>query len=76
MASLTDDYHISDESLALRRRFLRLGSRDVATLRSLAGWAERHADDIAREFYDHEFAFEPTRRFFDKYAAKRGMSVE
>ena len=76
MPGLTDQYNISEESLALRRQFMRLGKRDVATLRSLAGWANRVADSMAHDFYDHEFAFEPTRRFFERYAAARGMSAD
>jgi methyl-accepting chemotaxis protein len=75
MAALTETYHISKESLALRRQFMRLTGRDVATLRSLSGWADRVAGSIAREFYDHQFAFGPTRKFFENHAASRGMSV-
>jgi len=76
MAALTEQYHISEESLALRREFLRFGPRDVATLKALAGWADRVADALAREFYDHEFAFAPTRQFFERYAAARGTRLE
>jgi len=76
MPGLTEQYSISEESLILRRQFMRLSKRDVATLRSLAGWADRVADRIAREFYDHEFAFGPTRRFFERYAAARGLPLD
>jgi methyl-accepting chemotaxis protein len=75
MALLTDEYHISEESLELRREFLRLTPRDVRTLRSLAGWANRVADSIAHEFYDHQFNFGPSARFFERYAASQGISV-
>jgi methyl-accepting chemotaxis protein len=76
MARLTDEYHISDESLELRRQFLRLSRSDISTLRSLAGWANGVADSIAREFYDHQFSFGPTREFFQNYAAGHGMSID
>jgi methyl-accepting chemotaxis protein len=75
MPGLTDQYRISEESLALRRQFLRLEPRDIATLRSLAGWADRVADDLARDFYDHEFAFSPTATFFERYGAGKGLTV-
>ena len=75
MATLTDEYHISEESLALRRQFLRLRGKDVSVLKAVAGWANRSADGIAREFYDHEFAFAPTREFFERYAAAHGMPL-
>jgi methyl-accepting chemotaxis protein len=76
MPGLTEQYRISEESLALRRQFLRLRPRDISTLRSLAGWSNRVADKIAREFYDHEFAFAPTRTFFQDYAAARGIPID
>ena len=76
MALLTDLYSISEESLDLRRQFLRLTSRDEATLRSLTGWADSVADSIAREFYDHQFGFAPSRYFFEQYAIARGISLE
>ena len=76
MALLTDQYHISEESLELRRQFLRMTPRDVSTLRSLAGWADRVADSIAREFYDHQFDFAPSRHFFEQYARAQGISIE
>jgi methyl-accepting chemotaxis protein len=76
MARLTEVYRISEESLALRREFLRLRPRDIATLRSLTGWADRIADSLSREFYDHEFAFAPTRHFFERYALARNVTLE
>ncbi len=76
MTGLTDQYRISEESLALRLEFLRLKPRDIRTLRSLAGWADRVADKLARDFYDHEFTFAPTRTFFERYAAAHGMKVD
>jgi methyl-accepting chemotaxis protein len=76
MARLTDEYHISEESLELRRQFLRLSSRDISTLRSLSGWANGVADSIAREFYDHQFSFGPSRSFFENYAAAHGMPID
>jgi methyl-accepting chemotaxis protein len=75
MPRLTEQYRISEESLALRREFLRLTGRDVAALRSLRGWSKHAANRIAREFYDHEFAFEPTRQFFERHAASRGVAL-
>lgn len=76
MEQLTRLYKISDANLDLRKRFLRFGPEDVRILRKLAGWAERAAGAIAKDFYDRQFAFPETRRFFEDFARKRGISVE
>ena len=72
---MSNSYQISDESLALRRQFLRLDKRDIAVLSRLAPWADRVAGTIAREFYDHQFAFAPTIEFFEHYAAAQGITT-
>ncbi len=75
MAELHDLYRINEENLALRRGFINLTSRDVAALKRLAGWADRHADGIAHDFYEHQFAFSETAHFFKRYAAEHGHSL-
>jgi len=42
-------------------------------LSALAPWAQKVAPDIAREFYDWQFDFLPTREFFERIASERGM---
>lgn len=41
----------------------------------MAPWAERVADRIAQRFYDFQFSFEPTRRFFERSAQSRGITL-
>ncbi|MEZ5099558.1 MAG: globin-coupled sensor protein [Thermoleophilia bacterium] len=76
MESLASLYRINEANLALRREFIRLQQDDVKVLAGLVGWAEKHADRLAREFYDHQFAFAPTREFFANYAAANGRSLD
>jgi methyl-accepting chemotaxis protein len=76
MATLADLYRFNETNLALRREFMRLTKDDVAVLKRLKKWAERAAEPMAKEFYDHQFAFAPTRKFFSDHAAKSGRSLE
>ncbi len=73
--SLSGLYRINEDNLQARREFIALGSRDVAVLRRLTGWIDRHAPGIAREFYDHQFAFGATSQFFSRYASANGRST-
>ncbi len=73
--SLVRRYGIDEQSLELRRQFVRLDDEDQALLEEMAAWAQEAAPDIAREFYDWQFAFPPTRRFFDSLATERGMPL-
>ncbi|MDW8059746.1 MAG: globin-coupled sensor protein [Thermomicrobium sp.] len=74
--SLARMLRISSENLAARRAFVRLTAQDIQLLARLAPWADRVADRIARRFYDHQFGFPDTRRFFERYAHGRGMTLE
>jgi methyl-accepting chemotaxis protein len=68
-------YGMSERDVSLRRDFVRLGDEDRELMLEMAPWAEGVAGDIAREFYDWQFSFGPTRRFFEDSAAKRGMPL-
>jgi len=68
-------YGMDDQNLALRRQFIRLSEGDRALLGELAPWAQSVAADVAREFYDWQFEFAPTRQFFDSIAASRNMPL-
>jgi methyl-accepting chemotaxis protein len=76
MASLCSDYRINETNLRVRREFLRITDRDVRTLRHLAGWARRTSPVIAREFYDFQFQFAPTLRFFEAQARRLGVGMD
>jgi methyl-accepting chemotaxis protein len=73
--SIAKRFGMDDQSLAQRRQFIRLNEEDRALLAELAPWAQEVAPDIAREFYDWQFEFPPTRQFFDSIAAQRGMPL-
>lgn len=76
MGELCSLLRINEENLSLRRQFVQITDEDIALLRQLRPWAERVADTIAKEFYDFQFVFPPTRRFFEKIAQKKGLSLE
>jgi hypothetical protein len=73
---LCQTYGIQEQGLALRRDFIQLDAADVRVIAALRPWAEKHAEAIAKEFYDFQFAFGPTRDFFAAHAAKRGLPID
>ncbi|HVP66317.1 MAG TPA: globin-coupled sensor protein [Anaeromyxobacteraceae bacterium] len=75
-AVLAARFGIDEANLTSRREFIRLGTEDCALLESFIPWAEEHAADMARDFYDWQFAFPPTRVFFESFASAHGMTLE
>jgi methyl-accepting chemotaxis protein len=73
--SIARRYGMDEMNLAQRRQFIRLNEGDRALLAELAPWAQSVAPDIAREFYDWQFEFGPTRQFFESMAAAKGTSL-
>ena len=76
MGHLAKKYRISDTNLNLRKQFIHFSNKEIKTLKSLSAWAERVAPKIAREFYEFQFSFAPTRAFFDQMAQKKGISIQ
>jgi methyl-accepting chemotaxis protein len=74
--SLAPRFGIDESNLAVRREFVRLGEAERKLLADLEPWAARVAADIAREFYDWQFAFAPTLAFFTDFAAGRRVPLE
>ena len=66
---------MDDQSLALRRQFVRLTEADRALLGELTAWAQEVAPQIAHEFYDWQFEFPATRQFFEHFSQQRGMPI-
>lgn len=66
---------ITSAGVRQRVTFLGLTERERQELARMAPWAERVADRIAQRFYDFQFSFEPTRRFFERYAQSRGITL-
>jgi hypothetical protein len=73
---LVQQYAITEQSMQLRREFIKLTNADIRALRRVHGWAHRIAPTIAREFYDHQFAFGPTMAIFNGYAVQKNLSIE
>ena len=68
--ALAELFGITESNLARRREFIRLGEEERQLIGGLVDWATRVAGDMAREFYDFQFAFPPTLSFFEQFAAK------
>jgi methyl-accepting chemotaxis protein len=68
-------FGIDESNLATRREFIRLGEEERSLLSDLAPWARSVAADVAKEFYDWQFEFGPTRRFFETHAQAAGMPI-
>jgi len=75
LPSSAQSFGIDETNLETRRKFIRLGAEERSVLAGLIPWARSMAPQIAREFYDWQFEFGPTRRFFDTYAQGAGMPI-
>jgi methyl-accepting chemotaxis protein len=73
--ALAAKFGITEENLAARRAFLRLGDEERVLLSGMAGWAREHAAELATAFYDWQFEFPATRTFFEGFAASQGMPL-
>ena len=76
MRALTESFAIAEDNLATRRQFIRLGEEEQKFLVGLIPWAEKVAPEIAREFYDWQFDFAPTRAFFERIARTAGVTLD
>ena len=66
---------IDAANLEVRREFVRLTVRESDLLQDLLPWAKSVAPEIAREFYDFQFSFPPTLRFFERIATQKGLPL-
>ncbi len=67
---------IDESNLRIRREFIGLDEDDQALLGELVSWAQEVAPSLARRFYDYQFTFGPTLRFFESYARASGQSLD
>jgi len=73
--NLADRFGMDDRTIALRRQFIRLGEEERELLAEMAPWAQSVAPRMAKEFYDWQFEFAPTREFFENFARVKGMPL-
>ncbi|CAN0531197.1 unnamed protein product, partial [Laminaria digitata] len=73
--NLREKFGVSEESVAQRRAFVRLGDSERKIIESLIPWADSVAEPLTTEFYDWQFSFPPTRRFFEDIARKKGSTT-
>jgi len=74
-SGLAARFGIDEDNLALRREFIRIGPEDRKLLTRFIGWAEKHAEELAHEFYEWQFSFGPTSAFFADFAASQGLPL-
>ncbi|MEM9517712.1 MAG: globin-coupled sensor protein [Actinomycetota bacterium] len=67
---------VDPETLELRRNFIGLGPHDQQVLQPLIPWMASVSGDLARAFYDIQFDFGPTKRFFTDHAQSAGLSLD
>ena len=75
-ARLLDTCGLTDQNLAWRRQFVRLGEDERRILVELIPWAQGVSADLAREFYDWQFSFPRTRAFFERQAHAKGVALD
>ena len=73
--SLAAEFGINAENLAARRAFIRLTASDAIVINELVPWAHSVAAQIAQEFYDWQFAFQGTAKFFERFAKQHGITM-
>lgn len=72
---LAKRFAITESNLGLRRAFIRLAPEDCELLGQLESWAARVAPLVAHDFYDWQFSFQPTLRFFENFAKGRNVPL-
>ena len=73
--NLAGRFGMDNSNIALRRQFIRLGQDERKLLAEMAPWAKSVAAQMARDFYDWQFNFAPTRKFFENFAQEKGMPL-
>jgi len=66
---------LTEQGLALRKQFLTITPERVNVLCAVADYMEQVAPQMTREFYEFQFQFPETARFFEQYAARHQMSL-
>ena len=63
--AISDETRITEQVLAYRKALLQFGEDDATRLAELLPLAEKYADDVIEEFYDHLMTFEEVNSYFD-----------
>jgi methyl-accepting chemotaxis protein len=75
LGSSAQNFGIDESNLEIRREFIRLGEEERSLMVGLIPWARSIAPQIAKEFYNWQFEFAPTRRFFENYSQGAGIPL-
>jgi len=71
-----EEFGINADNLAARRMFIRLTPREAKIMGDLIPWARSVAKQVAKEFYDWQFSFPPTLRFFESFAKRSSTTLD
>ena len=69
------EFGINAENLAARRAFIRLTANEAKAMVELIPWARSVAKEISKEFYDWQFQFPGTLKFFTTFAKRHGLTM-
>ena len=67
---------LDSENLESRKLFIGLGKVDAERVSSLIPWAKENLEQVVEDFYDHQFSFGPTKKFFEAHASKKRLKPE
>jgi methyl-accepting chemotaxis protein len=76
MDSLAALYHVTPQSLALRRRVIGLDADVIALLAGLRPWADEVADAVTGEVSERIFGFSASASFLGDHAAQKGIALK
>jgi methyl-accepting chemotaxis protein len=76
MDSLAALYHVTPQSLALRRRVIGLDADVIALLARLRPWADEVADAVTGELSERIFGFSGAAAFLGDHAAQKGVALK
>ncbi len=73
--SLSAEFGINTGNLAARRAFIRLTADEAKIMGELIPWSHSIAKQIAQEFYDWQFSFPSTAKFFETFSKRHGITM-
>ena len=64
-SSISDEARITEQVLAYRKALLQFSDEDAERLAELLPLAEKYADEVIDEFYDHLMTFDEVNSYFE-----------
>lgn len=74
-SSYAEKFDIDEDNLKIRREFVSLGEEERQLCLEMVPWMEQFAPKIVRDFYDRQFNFSQTQKFFEHMAREKGITI-